>query len=59
MYRLMDSMMKNFLNEPTLQRRALEAERAARERRLWIIALIASIASVVSAIAAWMAVLKN
>lgn len=46
-------------SEPELQRRVLEAERALRENRLWIIALISAIASVISALAAWFAVLGN
>ncbi len=40
-----------------VQKRVIEAERAKREGRLWIIALISAIASVISAIAAWCAVL--
>jgi post-segregation antitoxin (ccd killing protein) len=40
-----------------LQRRVIEAERATRESRLWIIAVIAAIASVVSAAGAWTAVM--
>lgn len=47
------------LSEPELDRRIIEAERARREARLWIIAVISAIASVVSAVAAWMAVIKN
>lgn len=44
------------ISEPELQRRVVEAERAIRESRLWILALISAIASVFSAIAAWVAV---
>ena len=47
------------LNEPELQRRVLEAERANRESKLWLIAVIAAIASVFSAVAAWVAVINN
>lgn len=38
-----------------LQRRVIEAERATRESRLWILAVISALASVVSALAAWFA----
>jgi hypothetical protein len=57
MGRLYDS--DGHISEPELQRRVLEAERANRESRLWLIALISAIASVVSAIAACVAVLKT
>ncbi|WP_152909278.1 hypothetical protein [Mariprofundus ferrooxydans] len=43
-------------SEPELQRRVIEAERAERESRLWLIAVISSVASVFSAIAACIAV---
>jgi hypothetical protein len=46
------------LNEPELQRRVLEAERANRESRLWLVAVIAGVTSFFSAVAAWLAVLK-
>ena len=39
-----------------LQRRVIEAERAIRESRMWIVAVIAMIVSVVSAAGAWVAV---
>jgi len=39
-----------------LQRRVLEAERAIREHRLWIIALVSAIASVLSAATALVAI---
>lgn len=39
-----------------LQRRLLEAERSARESKLWVVALVSAVASVVSAVAAWVAV---
>ena len=45
-------------NEAELQRRVLEAERAHRESRLWLVAVIAAIASLFSAVAAWLAVLQ-
>jgi hypothetical protein len=45
-------------SEPELQRRVLEAERARRESRLWVIALISAIASAFSALAAWMSVYR-
>lgn len=41
-----------------LQRRVIEAERAQRESKLWMLALVSGIASVVSAVAAWVAVAK-
>ena len=47
------------LAEPELQHRVIDAERAIRESRLWILALASAIASVVSAIAAWTVVLVN
>ncbi len=40
-----------------LQRRVIEAQRAQRESRLWLVALVSAIASVVSAIIALAAVL--
>lgn len=40
-----------------LQRRLMEAERSARENKLWIVALLSAVASVVSAVAAWVAVM--
>ena len=43
-------------SEYELQRRVLEAERAQREKHLWLFALLAAIASVVSAITAVIAV---
>ena len=42
-----------------LQQRVIEAERAKRESRLWLLALISAVASVVSALAAWAAVLRK
>ena len=42
-----------------LQRRVIEAERAMRESRLWLLAIIAAIASVASAIAAIIAVARR
>jgi len=39
-----------------LQRRLIEAERSARESKLWLVALLSAVASVISAIAAWVAV---
>jgi len=42
-----------------LQRRVMEAERAKREHRLWVVALVSAIASLVSAIAAWLAVVRK
>ncbi len=42
-----------------LQRRVLEAERAVRESRLWVLALIAAVASLVSAITTIIAVASN
>ena len=38
-----------------LQRRLMEAERSARENKLWVVALASAVASVVSAVAAWVA----
>ena len=46
-------------SEPILQHRVIEALRARREQRLWIVALISAIASVISAIAAWLAISIN
>jgi len=42
--------------EPELQRRVMEAERARREERLWLVALFSAIASAISAAGAWCAV---
>ena len=42
-----------------LQQRVIEAERANRESRLWLLALISALASVVSALAAWAAILRK
>jgi hypothetical protein len=39
-----------------LQQRVIEAERAIRESKLWIVALVSAIASAISALAAWTAV---
>ena len=39
-----------------LQKKVMEAERSAREHRLWIVALFSAIASVISAGAAWLAI---
>ena len=39
-----------------LQRRLMEAERSARENKLWVVALVSAVASVVAAVAAWVAV---
>ncbi len=41
-----------------LQRRVLEAERAGRESKLWILAVVSAVASVLSAAAALIAVLR-
>ena len=41
-----------------LQRRVLEAERAGRESKLWILAVVSAVASVLSAPAALIAVLR-
>lgn len=45
--------------EHELQRRVLEAERAIRESRMWLLALISALASVASAIAAILAVVRK
>ncbi|MDO8950722.1 MAG: hypothetical protein Q8S43_08125 [Actinomycetota bacterium] len=45
-------------DEPELQRRVLEAERARRESWLWLVALLSAAASIVSAVAAWVAVAR-
>lgn len=42
-----------------LQQRVIEAERANRESRLWLLALISAVASVISALAAWAAILRK
>ena len=42
-----------------LQRRLLEAERSARESRLWLLALISAIASALSAAVALIALLHD
>ena len=42
-----------------LQKRVLEAERSAREQRLWLIAVISAIASAASAVTALVAVLSK
>jgi hypothetical protein len=42
-----------------LQQRVMEAERANRESRLWLLALISALASVISALAAWAAILRK
>lgn len=42
-----------------LQRRLIEAERSAREHKLWVVALVSAVASVVSAFAAWFAVMAG
>ena len=42
-----------------LQQRVVEAERANRESRLWLLALISGVASVVSALAAWASILRK
>ena len=42
-----------------LQRRVLEAERSARESRLWVLAVVSAVASVLSAAAAVIAVLMS
>ena len=38
------------------QRRVIEAQRHARDSKLWIVALISSVASAFSALAAWLAI---
>ena len=45
-------------DEAELQRRVIEAERALRDGRMWIVAVISACASVASALAALVAVLK-
>lgn len=40
-----------------LQHRLMEAERSARENKLWVVALVSAVASMVSAVAAWVAVM--
>jgi len=45
--------------EHELQRRVIEAERAIREHRLWIVALVSAFASVVSAATAIIVVLAR
>ena len=40
-----------------LQHRLMEAERSARENKLWMVAVVSAVASVVSALAAWAAVM--
>jgi sugar diacid utilization regulator len=42
-----------------LQQRVIEAERANRESRLWLLALTSAVASIVSALAAWAAILRK
>jgi hypothetical protein len=42
-----------------LQQRVIEAERANRECRLWLLALTSAVASIVSALAAWAAILRK
>lgn len=54
-----DTTVRNVVPEAELQRRVIEAERAIRDKRLWIVALFSALASIVSAIAAWTAVLRN
>lgn len=44
-------------SDSELQRRLLEAERSARESKLWVVALVSAMASVISAVAAWVAVM--
>ena len=46
-------------HEEEVIRRIQEADRSARDGKLWWIALISAIASVVSALAAWCAVLRS
>ena len=43
-------------DDAELQRRVMEAERALRESRLWLLAFISAIASVISAAAALVAI---
>ena len=43
-------------DDAELQRRVIEAERAIRESRLWMLAVISAVASVISAITAIIAV---
>lgn len=54
-----DTTVRSVIPEAELQRRVIEAERAIRENKLWIIALFSALASFVSAIASWIAVLRN
>jgi len=42
-----------------LQQRVIQAERANRESRLWLLALISAVASAISALAAWAAILRK
>lgn len=49
---------ENGYNEAALQQRVMEAERALREKRIWIFALLSACASVASAIAAIIAVIN-
>ncbi|MDR3751514.1 MAG: hypothetical protein P4K94_08520 [Terracidiphilus sp.] len=46
-------------SDDELQQRVIEAERANRESRLWLLALISALASVISALAAWAAILRK
>ena len=46
------------LLEPELQRRVLDAEKAIRERRGYVVAVTAAVIAGVSAIAAWMSHIK-
>ncbi len=47
------------LSEPELDRRIIEAERARRENRLWIVAVVSAAASVISAATALIAVFSK
>jgi hypothetical protein len=43
----------------SFSKRVIEAERANRESRLWLLALISAVASAISALAAWAAILRK
>lgn len=45
-------------NVPELQRRLLEARRAVREHRLWLVAVFSMVIAVIAAAAAWVAVVR-
>ena len=47
------------VDDHELQRRVIEAERALRESKLWIVALVSAVASVLSAVVAIIAVASS